>query len=182
MPTEKKRAIVAQLQEDLGRSKLVILTDYRGLNVAEITELRRSLQKQVGGYQVVKNTLLHLALGQAGIEGLEDRLEGPVAVAFAYEDPAAVAKALDDYARRQSLLEVKGGWMEGRVLTLDEIKALASLPSRPVLLAQVMGTIQAPLANLVGGLSSVLRDLIYVLKTRAEAGESAVQAETASAA
>ena len=173
MPTEKKRALVAQLRERLSRSALIILTDYRGLDVAAITALRRNVQKAGGGYHVVKNTLFGLALQEAGIEGLEGYLEGPTAVAFAYEDPIAVAKAVQDYVRESGILKVKAGWMDGAVLDAQAVKTVASLPPRPILLGQLMGTIQSPVVQLAHALMTGMRQLAYLLKTRAESAESA---------
>lgn len=168
MPTEKKRAIVAQLCEKLSRSNLIILTDYRGLSVAEITAFRRGLERTGAGYHVVKNTLLLLALQEEKIEGLERCLDGPTAVAFAYGDAVAAAKAVDDYAKDHPLVKIRGGWMEGKALNAEQVVALASLPPRPVLLGQVAGTIRAPVANLVNGLASLLRQVLYALKAREE--------------
>jgi large subunit ribosomal protein L10 len=168
MPTEKKRDRVAQLLERLSRSTLVILTDYRGLNVAEITDVRRGVQKAGAGYHVVKNTLLHLAMKEAGIEGLESDLEGPVAVAFAYGDVIDAAKVVTEYASKYSNLRVKAGWMDGRVLPRGELRVLATLPPREILLGKVIGTIQAPVVGAVNSVAGVLRNLLYVLKTRTE--------------
>jgi large subunit ribosomal protein L10 len=144
------------------------LTDYRGLTVAEITALRRGLEKAGAGYHVVKNTLFSLALQEHGIEGVEHYLDGPTAVAFGYEDVVATAKAVDDYAKDHPVVKIRGGWMEGAALGAEQVVALASLPPRPVLLGQVAGTIRAPMANLVNGLASMLRQVLYALKAREE--------------
>jgi large subunit ribosomal protein L10 len=178
MPTERKRLLVAQIRERLSRSGIVILTDYRGLSVQSITNLRREVEKAGGGYHVVKNTLFLLALEETDIAGLESYLEGPVAVAFGYENPISVAKAVKDYASDSSFLEVKAAWMDGNVLEPDRFKALAELPPRPILLGQLMGTIQSPITNLAGGLMTALQQLVYILKTRGEQGEP-VAAESA---
>lgn len=173
MPTERKRALVAQIQERLSRSNLVILTDYRGLDVTAITALRRGVEKASGGYHVVKNTLLLLALQEVGIEGLASFLEGPTAVAFAYGDSVAMAKAVVDYAKESPFLKIKAAWMEGELITLEDVQALAALPTRPVLLGQLMGTLQSPTAGLVNSLATMLRQLIYALKVRSEEAEAA---------
>ena len=169
MPTDKKRATVAQLRDKLSRSPLIMLTDYRGLNVSEITALRRSLEKAGAGYHVVKNTLLLLALQAEGIEGLESLLDGPTAVAFSYDDAVAAAKALTTAVKALPKVKIKGAWMEGKALDVNALRALAALPPRQVLLGQVAGTIQAPVSSLVNGLAGILRQLLYALKARSEA-------------
>jgi large subunit ribosomal protein L10 len=168
MPTERKRAIVAQLEERISRSNLLILTDYRCLNVAEITELRRSVERAGAGYHVVKNTLLLLAFKEAGIEGLEPYLDGPVAVAFAYGDVIDATKAVTEYESRSPYLKVKAGWTEGRVLPRTELRVLATLPPRQVLLGQMVGTIRAPVVGVMNSVAGVLRKLLFVLNTRTE--------------
>lgn len=169
MPTEKKRDTVAQLSETLSRSTLVILTDYRGLSMRDLTAVRRNLSKAGVGYHVVKNTLLRLAMGDA-VAALAPYLEGPTAVAFAFEDPVAASKALQEQVASFPTIKVKGGWLQGEALPPEGIKALAILPPRPVLLGQVVGMLQSPMANLVGVLSSTMRQLMYVLQQRVETG------------
>jgi large subunit ribosomal protein L10 len=168
MPTEKKRSIVARLSEDLGRSTLLVLTDYRGITMKELTTVRRNLEKAGVGYHVVKNTLLRLALGDDVAAKLDPYLQGPTAVVFAFEDPVVAAKALSEQASAYTQIKVKGGWLEGQAVSPDRLRDLATLPSRTVLLAQLLGTVQAPVAHLVGGLSSVVQQLLYVLQQRAE--------------
>jgi large subunit ribosomal protein L10 len=172
MPTEKKRDTVAQLSEELARSTLVILTDYRGLTMKELTTVRRNLEKVGVGYHVVKNTLLRLALGDAAA-GLDPYMQGPTAVAFAYQDPVAATKAVSEQAAAFPLVKVKGGWLEGQAVTPAGLRQLATLPPRPVLLAQVVGMVQSPMAHLVGSLSSMVQQLLYVLQQRAEQGAEA---------
>ncbi len=177
MPTEKKRTSVAELAERLSRSKLVVLTDYRGLNMKDLTSLRRSLARAGIGYHVVKNTLLELALGQSPVKGLEPFLAGPTAVAFGYEDPVNAARALREQVASFPIVRIKGGWMQEQVLSADGIRALADLPPRPVLLGQVVGMLQSPMAGLVGTLAGAMRRLLYVLQARAEqGGEPAAEA------
>jgi len=180
MPTERKQMIVAQLSEDLSRSTLIVLTDYRGLNVKDITTVRRNLAKAGVGYRVVKNTLLCLALGDERAEELAFCLDGPTALALAFEDPIAGAKAVSEQALAHKQLRLKGGWMEGQILSREKLAQLAALPARPVLLAQLMGTVRAPMAHLVGGLSATLQQLLHVLQQRAEqASEAEPTAEAA---
>ncbi len=173
MPAEKKRALVAQLRERLSRSTLLILTDYRGLDMAAITALRRSVQQAGGGYHVVKNTLLRQALVEVGIAGLDAYLEGPTAAAFAYEDPIAMARAVKEYADASPILKIKAGWMEGAVLDETGVNTLATLPPRPILLGQLVGTIQSPVMQLAGALMTGMRQLAYLLRTRTESAETA---------
>ncbi len=179
MPTEKKRSIVAQLSAELARSNLVILTDYRGLTMKDLTTVRRALARNGVGYHVVKNTLLRLALGDSAAT-LEPYLEGPTAIALAFEDTVAAAKALHEQMGVFPVIKVKGGLLEGQAVSPEGVKALATLPPRPVLLGQLVGMIQAPAANLLGVLTASMRQLLYVLQQRAEQG--AAEAPAAEAA
>lgn len=176
MPTEKKKEIVAQLVERLNRSQMVVLTDYRGIKMKDLTALRRALEKADGSYHVVKNTLLRLALRQVSISGLEPYLEGPTALAFGYGDAVALAKALREQLPSYPALQVKAAWMSGQVLPPEALETLASLPPRPVLLGQVVGALQSPLVGLAGALAGVLRQLIYVLSVRSEQEERPAEA------
>ncbi|MCL6613998.1 MAG: 50S ribosomal protein L10 [Firmicutes bacterium] len=174
MARPEKEAIVAEVRDRFRRAKSVILTDYRGLNVAEVTELRKRLREAGVEYKVVKNTLATLAARQAEIEGLEEHLSGPIAMAFAYEDPVTPAKLLATFAREHKNLELKAGVLEGRVIGEAEVKALAELPSREQLLAMVLGAFQAPLRGLVTVLSGPMRNLVYGLEAlrKQRAGEA----------
>jgi len=176
MPTERKENIVAQLSGDLARSTLVVLTDYRGITMKELTTVRRNLEKAGVAYHVVKNTLLRLALGEDVSAQLAAYLQGPTALATAFEDPVAGAKAMSEQVAAYTQIKVKGGWMEGQIVSPERLQELAALPPRPVLLSQLVGTVQGPIAHLVGGLSAVMQQLLYVLQQRAE------QAPTAEAA
>jgi len=173
MPTEKKQMIVTELADRLSRSNLVILADYRGLDMREMTTVRRGLQKAGAGFHVVKNTLFLRALEAASVGGLEDYLEGPTVVTFAYGDPIDAARALRDQAANLPALKLRGGWMEGRPLSAGDVQALAMLPPRPILLGRVAGTLQSPMAGLVNALAGVMRQLVYVLQARSEGAEAA---------
>lgn len=140
-----------------------ILTDYRGLNVAEISQLRSKLREAGGEFRVVKNTLLRRAAADLGIGGLEPYLEGPTAVAISLDDPVAPARILQEYIRQMRKLEVKGGLVEGRVMSADQVKAIADLPGKPQMRARVLWTLQAPSARLVGALTGLSRNLLYAL-------------------
>ncbi len=140
-----------------------ILTNYRGLNVGEIAQLRGKLRDAGTDYKVVKNTLLERAARDLGITGLEAFLEGPTAVAISREDPVGPAKVLMDFIRQMRKLEVKGGLVEGRVVSADQVKALADMPGKPQMRALMLGALQAPMGGLVTALSGVQRNLVYAL-------------------
>lgn len=160
---EQKKEVVKELKDKLNGSKATILTDYRGLDVAEITELRRQLREAGVEYKVVKNTLTRIAAKDAGYDFLEDYLVGPTAIAFS-EDPVAPAKVLSNFAKEHKDLELKAGMLDGKLLDKDAIKQLADLPSREVLLARVLAGMQAPISGLVNVLNGPLRGLVYALQ------------------
>jgi large subunit ribosomal protein L10 len=166
----KKPEIVDQISDKLSRSEIVVVTDYRGLTVAQITELRRKLRQQGVDYHVVKNTLAGFAAGKAGKTGLSEFLEGPTAIAFGYDDAVQAPKVLLEYQKsaEETPLRIKGGLLGDRVLTVQEIAALAKLPPRDELIAKVVGLLQAPISGLVTVLSGNLRGLAGVLQARAK--------------
>lgn len=173
-----KQAIVAELKDQLTSAKGVVLTGYKGLTVAQDTELRRELRANGVTYHVVKNTMLRLAAKDAGIEGLDSHLEGTTAFAFSAEDAVAPAKVICDFMNKNKLeeagiLTVKVGMVEGKVIDEKEVKALASLPSREELIAKLLGSMNAPISNTVNVLQGVIRNAVYVL--------DAVRAQKASA-
>ena len=139
MPSEAKVERVKGLTERLNAAEAALLTDYRGLTVQEADELRTSLAGADARFSVVKNSLNRLAMKEAGMEGLADLIDGPSAIAFVHGDTVAAAKALVDAARRYPVLEVRGGFAEGRVLTAEEIREYASLDTREVMLAKIAG-------------------------------------------
>lgn len=149
MPTAAKNAAVAELTEELRASNATLLTEYRGLTVAELTELRRSLAPDAS-YAIVKNTLAKIAAREAGVESLADGLAGPSALAFVKGDAVNVAKALREFAKAHPLLVIKGGVLDGRVITADEVTRLADLESREVLLAKLAGAMKGSLSKAVG--------------------------------
>ena len=173
MARPEKEATVAEVKERFQRAKAVVLTDYRGLNVAEVTELRKRLREAGVEYKVVKNTLATRAANETDLGELEGHLVGPIAMAFGYEDPAVPAKILANFARDHKNLELKAGILEGKVLGQAEVKALADLPSREQLLAMVAGVFQAPLRGLAIVLSGPLRNMAYGLEAlrKQRAGE-----------
>ncbi len=164
---EKKALVIDNLQEDFSKSTIMILTDYRGLSNSEITDLRRKLQGSGINYRVVKNTLARFAAERAGMPDLVDSFKGPVAIALGYEDITVPAKILTGYIdQTQGVLRIKSGFYSGRVLSIDDVKTISTLPSREILLARVIGQIKSPISSLVGCLSSPLRGLTGVLQAR----------------
>ncbi len=164
---------VAAIKEKVGSAIVTILADYRGLNVAEMTELRRKLRAAGVEIRVVKNTLTRRAARELGLEGLEPFLEGPTAAAFSPTDPVIPAKILTEVMRTSKTFQIKGGVLQGRVIGEEGIKALADLPSREQLLARVVGGFQAPLAGLVNVLAGNIRNLAYVIEAIRKQKEAA---------
>jgi large subunit ribosomal protein L10 len=146
MARADKAAAVAEITEEFRASSAAVLTEYRGLTVGQLKELRRSLGSDTT-YSVVKNTLSKIAAKDAGVEGFDDLLVGPTAIAFIKGDAVAAAKGLDNFAKENPLLVIKGGIMDGKILTADDIKKLAKLESREVLLSKVAGAANAALAK-----------------------------------
>jgi large subunit ribosomal protein L10 len=171
---ERKEELVAEYAELIERSQALILTEYRGLTMPNLNQLRDKMRQAGGEYHVTKNTLLQIALERAGYPAAADLFDGPTAVGFSFEDPGAVAKALLDLRRDLEQLTVKGALMRDSVLSADQVQALAELPPREVVLAQLLGTIQGPLASLVGILNAPLRELVYVLQQRGAQEQTAV--------
>lgn len=152
MPNAKvlaqKQSDIATLKEKFEKSKLIILTDYRGINVEDITKIRADLRKANCDYKVAKNTTLKFAAKEANIEGLEELFEGPTAITFSYEDYVEPAKVLYDYSKNSEFYKIKGGVMDGKVISVEEILKLAKLPSRETLLTQVATALLANIRNL----------------------------------
>ncbi len=164
---EKKAIVIDHLKEEFAKSSIGILTDYRGLTGPEMTALRRRLREAKVEYKVVKNTLARFAAERAGIAELAKLLEGPVAIALGYGDITAPAKALLDYIRTtRSILAIKGGFTNHKLLSPADISTIYELPPREVLLARVLGGMQSPISTLVGVLSAPLRDFMGVLQGR----------------
>jgi large subunit ribosomal protein L10 len=167
MATEKKEKMVASLQDVLSRCSLGILTDYRGLTTAELNNLRRKLRESGIEYRVVKNSLARIAARQAGLDELAGSFEGPMAVAFDYGESLVAAKILADYIRTtKSILNIRGGFLGERVLIPSEVETLARLPSKQVLISQVMAGIQSPIYGLVNVLAAPIRGIMGVLQAR----------------
>ena len=174
MPTKKKIEMVESLQEVFTKCSVGILTDYRGLTTAELTDLRRKLKAAGIDYRVVKNSLAQFAARQAGMDELAGSFKGPVAVAIGYDEIPVAAKTLHDYIRtNKSILSIKGGFLEDRVLSVGDVATLAKLPSREVLLSQVIAGIQSPITGMVNVLAGPIRGLMGVLQARIQQMEGA---------
>ena len=163
-PRPEKVAVVDEVRERLSSSSAALLTEYRGLKVGDLAALRRALHPAGGDFKIYKNTLVRFAVRELDVEGVEELLVGPTAIAFVDGDAAAVAKALRDYARTNPHLIVKGGILGDKALTADEARALADLPSREVLLARFAGGLAAPLQQFAGLLQALPRNFAYGLK------------------
>ena len=144
----KKQSEVEVYKEKFEKSKLIILTDYRGINVDDVTKIRAELRKTDSEYKVAKNTILQFAAKEANLEGLDELLQGPTAVTFSYEDYVQPAKVLYDYAKTSEFYKIKGGVMDGKVVSIEEIEKLAKLPSREMLLTQLATVLLANIRNL----------------------------------
>ncbi|MFH0914538.1 MAG: 50S ribosomal protein L10 [Chloroflexota bacterium] len=173
MLKEKKAQIVEELGRDVAGSSIGILTDFRGLSAADMVALRRKLRPQGLEFRVVKNTLARLALENAGRGNVASLFQGQIAVAFGHGEPTEAAKAISEYlASTKISLTIKGAFLGDRALTPAEVTTLARLPSRQVLLAQVIGGMQAPVVRLVNALASPLRGMLGVLQARIRQLES----------
>lgn len=164
MKKDEKEQLVQVLHDELGKSQAFFVTDYMGLTVEKITKLRRDIKGAGGSYQVVKNTLLRRASEGTPAKGIEQFFVGPTAVAIAKTDAVAVAKALVNFAKDNEQLEIQAGMLGERAITAGDIQELSKMPPREVLLARMLGSLNAPVSNFVGVLSAIVRQLVYVLK------------------
>lgn len=169
----EKAAKVAELKEIFSSAKCVVLVDFCGLTVAQDTDLRRKMREAGVTYEVNKNTLIRIAAEQAGVEGLAAILEKNTAVASSAEDAVAVAKVVCEFAKANKQLVVKAGVLDGKVISADEVKALASLPSKEVLIAKMLGSMNAPISGFVNVLQGTIRNVVYALDAVRKAKESA---------
>lgn len=178
---ERKGEFLNQLRDRLGRSSVAILTDYRGdgsgMTVKEISELRKKLRAVGGEYRIVKNTLVAKAAKELGMEGLDCHLKGPMAIAFGYDDPAATAKAVIDYAKdnkAKAVPKLHAGFMNGKVLDGKDLQALADLPTLPQLQQQILGLMLSSHRNMLGVMNASGRQFAQLLEAwRAKQEEGA---------
>lgn len=182
MPTPKKVETVAELTEVLSRSKLTIVTDYRGLKVSDLQTLRGQLRAANAEVRVAKNTLTTIAARANDMSALESALAGPTALVVAFDDPVQPAKIVSDFVRTSRILQIRAAMLEGALIQAADVESLASLPSRAVLVGRVVGGLSGPLYGIVGVLAGPIRSLLYALNARAaqlgdgasaEAGEAA---------
>ena len=160
---QSKIALVDEIKEKIEKSQSIILVNNHGLTVEEVTKLRKELREHGVDYKVYKNTMLKRAFDATGNESANELLVGPTVVAFGIEDAVQPAKILNDFAEDNDRLEIKGGLLDGRVVSVDEVKALAKLPSREVLVAHFLGSLNAPIQGLATVLSGNIRGLAVAL-------------------
>ncbi len=173
MPTVEKEQAVEEMAELFQQSKSVYLADFTGLDVPAFTQLRKKLFAEQVGFKVVKNRLAKLAATKAGVDGLLGALEGPTGLVYTDEDPIAPAKLLSDFAKvTDGKPRVKLGLLEGEIFVEEQVEALAQLPTRDVLLTQVVTTIQSPVSGLVFALSGLLQSLVGTLQALADKKQS----------
>ena len=173
MKLEQKKIIVKDLQEKFSKKKILIVTDYKGLNVQDVNSLRRRLREGGIEYKVVKNSLLVRACKDTDVEMLKDYFTGPSAIALSYDDPVAPAKLLTEFAKENKKLEIKVGVMNGKVLDLSKIYELSSLPSHEVILGQLLSVMNGVPSSLVRALGDVPRKMLNLLQAIKEQKEEA---------
>lgn len=163
MPNPQKVQAVKEIAADLKATDVYYFVDYRGLTFAEASELRARLRAVDASFKVVKNTLAKIAAGEAGVEGLDELLQGPTAIVYCHGDPVRAAKVVQDFIKEKKKAVVRGGKLQRSLLKTSDVEALATMPSRQQLIAQLVGTIAAPLTGLVTVLSGPIRNLVMVL-------------------
>lgn len=167
MARERKAKIIDSLEEEFRKCTIGILTDYRGLKTDQLTAVRRKVQESGGDYTVVKNTLARFAATRTGKEAIADSLEGPVAIAFGYDDITTPAKALTAFIRESRInLAIKGGFTGNTILTPAQVNSLTTLPAREILIAKVLGGMNGPISGLMNCLASPMRGIMGVLQAR----------------
>jgi large subunit ribosomal protein L10 len=159
----EKEAVVKELTEKFNSSKSLVITDYLGLNVAEMTELRKQLREAGVDFKVVKNTLATIAANDVEMEEMTEFFSGPTAIAFGEEDAVSPAKILVEYAKEHEVLEIKAGFLNGEIISKEKVESLAEIPSREELLAKAFASMKAPLTGLVNVLQGNIRGLVQVL-------------------
>ncbi len=172
MPTAEKEAAVERMSKQLSEAKSVYLTDFTGLNVEQITELRRAFSGVKVEYRVVKNTLAKLSAKEAGCEDIVEHLSGPVAMAFGMEDPVAPAKVIKQFSKKNDKLKLKACLFEGVLFGEDKLNQLADLPTRDEVLGQVCSVLNAPISNLAFSLNGILSKVVYALNAVKEQKEN----------
>ena len=169
---EKKEALLKTYSENIEKSSAIFLTDYKGITVNEMTDLRKKLREAESAYAIVKNTLVRKAFDEAGVNSLEDLLSGPVGVSFCFGEAPTAAKALVEFAKDVEIFEIKGGVVGNDFVDADGIKNLADLPPLDVLRAQLLGVIAAPASQIAGVISGGVRQVVNVVDAYAKSEES----------
>jgi large subunit ribosomal protein L10 len=165
---QAKAQIVEEIKEKISSSQSMVLVDYRGLNVAQLTELRKRYRDAGVDYKVYKNTMMRFAFKELGLEEFNEFLKGPSAVAFGINDPVSAAKISTEFAKTNDKLEIKAGIVDGKVISAEGVKSLAELPPREVLIAQVLGGFNAPIQGFANVLQGTIRGLAIALNAIAE--------------
>ena len=176
MAIPEKEKMVSDIAEQLKRSKGIYFTDFSGLNVDQITELRSNFRKAGIEFRVVKNTLAKLSAKQVGLDRIADHLTGPTAIAFGINDSLAPVKIISDFAKKIEKPKIKLGWIEGEIIQADEIESIAKIPPKEVLIGQVVSGFAAPISGLVSTLNNILQSFVgtieaYRLKKEKESGQ-----------
>ena len=169
---QEKQKIIEEIKGKVNEAQAVVLVDYRGLNVEELTELRSKYREAGVEYKVYKNTMMRFAFKDAGYEDFNEYLKGPNAVAFGFDDPVQAAKITNEFAKVHDKLEIKAGIVDGKIIGIEEVESLASLPSKEVLIAQVLAGLNAPISGFANVLQANIRNLVYVLDAVREQQEA----------
>ena len=165
---EQKKQVVQEIKEKLEKSESIVLMDYKGLNVADVTDLRKQCRESNVEYKVYKNTMLRFALHEFGVELLDEYLEGTNAVAFAYDDPSSAAKVAYKFAKENDKLEIKIGLVDKDIFDVNQLKQLSELPSKEVLIAKVLGGLNGPIQGFANVLNGTMKGLVVALNQIAE--------------
>jgi len=168
MPTDEKALVIDELAGLLSKARLAVLTDYRGISVAGLQQLRATLRPHNAEFRIAKNTLTRIAAERAGIDGLQPLLDGPLALVLAYEDIVAPAKAISDFARTSRILTVKGAVLDNQVIAARAVEDLATLPSREELLSKLLGLLNSPAQRLVTVINQPAQSLVRVINAYGE--------------
>jgi large subunit ribosomal protein L10 len=168
---KRKKEVIVEYQDWLGKSKAVILTRYTGLSMKDMDALRTKVREAGGEFHVLKNTLAHKAFEEAGYQAPPDFFEGSTAASFAFQDAPGLAKVMTDFAKTAEFLKVKGGYLDNRPMSIEQVTALAELPPLPVMRARLLGTILAPASQLVRTLAEPARQIAAVLKAYTDQDE-----------
>lgn len=178
MPTQEKQDTIEEFKGRLDGVKTVLVTEYRGLTVQQLSDLRKQLRGVSATYKIIKNRLAKLAMTDSDLSKLGPHLKGPTGMVISKEDAVAVSKALHTFAKTNQALAIKAGFVDGQILPAAELKALSELPSKEAIRAQIIGAIQGPLVHLVGLLQASPRELAFVLSERGKNAPAEAASDT----